>query len=112
MKKLAALFATLPLALVLATSAHATTAKKRSTRKKATPGPHRYYGDIRSEGGSYVFVTRGKALKINNQDFAGLKDAAGKHVRLMCTRRNDAVTISSLAVIKPRPRRKTKAMKK
>lgn len=81
---------------------------------------HRYYGDISDsncgahhkmasardctlacvkQGAKYVFVYRGKALGIANQDNPDLAKYAGEHVRVTGTRSHDIVTIASIAPV-------------
>ena len=49
-------------------------------------------------GAQYVFVSRGKVYKIVNQDFAGLKQQAGRAARVTGELTGDTIKISKIAV--------------
>lgn len=49
-------------------------------------------------GAQYVFVSRGKVYKIVNQDFAGLKQQAGRPVRVTGEMTGETIKISKIAV--------------
>lgn len=48
------------------------------------------------KGAKYVFVSNGKVYKIDNQDFAALKDHAGHKVALTGEMKGDAITVSKI----------------
>lgn len=52
------------------------------------------------EGGEYVFISNGKAMKIANQKFAGLKLHAGHEVMLTGETKDDVVTVSKIEMPK------------
>ena len=47
-------------------------------------------------GGKYVFVHRGKVYNIENQDYAGLEQNAGKSVRLTGEMSGNSIKVSNL----------------
>jgi hypothetical protein len=51
---------------------------------------------VNEHGAKYVFVSDGKTYKIENQDFAGLKDHAGHKVALTGEMKGDAITVSKI----------------
>ena len=48
------------------------------------------------KGAKYVFVSNGKVYKIDNQDFAALKDHAGHKVALTGEMKGDSITVSKI----------------
>ena len=50
------------------------------------------------DGGEYVFIAGDKAHKITNQKFAGLKMHAGHEVMLTGAMKDDAITVSKIAM--------------
>ena len=52
------------------------------------------------DGGTYVLLTGGKAMKIANQDFAGLKTHAAHEVAVTGEIKNDAIVVSKIEVPK------------
>jgi hypothetical protein len=59
---------------------------------------------VDGHGAKYVFVSSGKTYKIDNQDFAGLKDHAGHKVALSGEVKGDSITVSKIEM----PAEKTK----
>ena len=53
--------------------------------------------DCVKNGAKYVFVSGGKVYKINNQNFAGLKQHAGREVRLIGKMTGDTIRISTIS---------------
>ena len=51
-------------------------------------------------GAKYVFVTKGKVYKIENQDLAELKEHAGHTVQLTGGMKVDSITVSKIAMPK------------
>jgi len=48
------------------------------------------------KGATYVFVTKGKVYKIENQDAAGVSKNAGQSVRLSGEMTNDSIRVSKI----------------
>jgi hypothetical protein len=53
-----------------------------------------------ADGGEYVFITGGKAIKIANQKFDGLKAHAGHEVMLTGDMKEDTITVSKIEMPK------------
>ena len=51
---------------------------------------------VEGHGAKYVFLSGGKTYKIENQDFAGLKDNAGHKVALSGDMKGDTITVSKI----------------
>ena len=51
-------------------------------------------------GGEYVFISGGKAIKIANQDFAGLKTHAAHEVMLSGEMKDGAIVVSKIEMPK------------
>jgi hypothetical protein len=51
---------------------------------------------VNEHGAKYVFVSGGKTYKIENQDFAALKDHAGHKVALSGEMKGDSITVSKI----------------
>lgn len=51
-------------------------------------------------GSEYIFITDGKAMKISNQKFAGLKAHAAHEVMLTGEIKNDAIVVSKIEMPK------------
>jgi hypothetical protein len=51
---------------------------------------------VDGHGAKYVFVSGGKTYKIENQNFAGLKDHAGEKVALSGEMKGDTITVSKI----------------
>src|SRR5258708_3312246 len=49
-------------------------------------------------GAKYVFVNSGKVYKIDNQDFAGLLENAGRQVRITGKMKGDSIRVSSISI--------------
>jgi hypothetical protein len=49
-------------------------------------------------GSKYVFVSNGKVYSIANQDYAGLDEHAGHSVNLTGEMKDDAITVSGIAM--------------
>jgi hypothetical protein len=58
---------------------------------------------VEGHGGKYVFVSGGKTYKIENQDFAGLKEHAGQKVALTGETKGDTVTVSKIEAAAEKP---------
>jgi hypothetical protein len=129
MKKAISLLFIFPLTLTLSIPAFARTAKKGNA---ASPKEHTYYGDISDSysgahpktpgnlrqstlesvkhGAKYVFVTRGRVLMIENQNFPELEKYAGEHVKVTGTKTSNHKGITVAKIVKvTRRRRKPKA---
>ena len=51
-------------------------------------------------GGKYVFVSKGRVHKIENQDFAGLSEHAGHTVKLTGDMDGDSIKVSNIEMAK------------
>ncbi len=124
MKRLIAPLAALALAAMTFLPAKAVAGK--ATERQAASGQHVYYGNISDAmcgakhmmadarkctlacvkgGEKYVFVTSGQVVKITNQNFAGLEQYAGEHVKVTGTRSGGSITIAHIAPVTPRKRK-------
>jgi type 1 fimbria pilin len=94
---------------------------------KAATGQHVYYGNISDSmcgakhmmagdphkctlacvkgGAKYVLVTGGRVVKIANQNFSGLGQYAGEHVKVTGARSGGSITIAHIAPVIPRKRK-------
>lgn len=50
------------------------------------------------DGGKYVFVSKGKVYKIENQDLPSLSEHAGHTVKLTGTMNGDAIKVSNIVM--------------
>ncbi|HVB29834.1 MAG TPA: hypothetical protein VNG91_08495 [Terriglobia bacterium] len=129
MKRAINLLLIFPLALAISIPAFARSRKKGIS---ASPKEHTYYGDISDSncgahhkmpanprqctlecikhGAKYVFVTRGRALMVENQNDPKLEQYAGEHVKVTGTKTSDHKGITVAKIVKViRRRRKPKA---
>ena len=59
------------------------------------------------KGGKYVFVSKGKVYKIDNQDYAGLAEHAGHTVKLTGDMTGDTIKVANIEM----PRKSSKKHK-
>lgn len=60
-------------------------------------------------GSKYVFVSHGKVYEIENQDFAGLEEHAGHHVKVTGWKSSDGKTIKVTQITMRKSKKKMKA---
>jgi len=61
---------------------------------------------VEGHGAKYVFLSGGKTYKIDNQDFAGLKEHAGHKVALSGEMKGDTITVSKIEMPAAKPSQK------
>lgn len=134
MKRLLTLLFSFAIAITLAMPALAqetseTKVAPKAEKKASAPTERAYFGEISDamcgathkmkgsprectlacvKGGSkYAFVSRGKVLEVANQDFAGLEEHAGHHVKLTGTKSADgkSITVSKIEMTAAKPKK-------